>query len=174
MTRPLSPEKEHEFAKLSAFLDMYATHFMKSDPSSPSHPTNSLSRISAAVGKSKALVGLRQAINDSLEGLRDLTPEHVTQLDATLRAAGIITLAELRRRYSRQYKALFRRGTLRNETEYYLAKGVLCDCGETLEPAEAEQLGAMLLAFEQAANNSFKPNPLRSFKTPSGFSGGSA
>jgi hypothetical protein len=24
------------------------------------------------------------------------------------------------------------------------------------------------------SNNSFKPNPLRSFKTPSGFSGGSA
>ena len=27
---------------------------------------------------------------------------------------------------------------------------------------------------EPSANNSFKPNPLRGFKTPSGFSGGSA
>jgi hypothetical protein len=29
-------------------------------------------------------------------------------------------------------------------------------------------------SYRFTANNSFKPNPLRSFKTPSGFSGGSA
>jgi hypothetical protein len=29
-------------------------------------------------------------------------------------------------------------------------------------------------ALAASSNNSFKPNPLRSFKTPSNFSGGSA
>jgi hypothetical protein len=32
----------------------------------------------------------------------------------------------------------------------------------------------MCISNASAPNNSFKPNPLRSFKTPSGFSGGSA
>jgi hypothetical protein len=35
-------------------------------------------------------------------------------------------------------------------------------------------LGALYLKQGLSSNNSFKPNPLRSFKTPSGFSGGSA
>ena len=162
MTRPLSPEKEREYAELSAFLDVYATYFLKVDPASPAHPTNAGKQIATAVGKAKALVGLRQAINDSLEGLlQDLSPEQVAQLDAALHATGIVTLTELCRRHSRQYKALVRRGSLRNETEYYLAKGVFCDCAAFLSSEEAERLGAMLLAFEQAANNSFKPNPLR-------------
>ncbi len=46
-------------------------------------------------------------------------------------------------------------------------------------PSNASQigfLGGLLLAcfIARRSNNSFKPNPLRSFKTPSGFSGGSA
>jgi hypothetical protein len=69
MTYAMSAEREREYADLSAFLDMYATHFRKIDPTDPRHPTNAGLRIFAAVGKSKALVGLRQAINDSLEGL---------------------------------------------------------------------------------------------------------
>jgi quinol monooxygenase YgiN len=39
-----------------------------------------------------------------------------------------------------------------------------------LEPIEDQ----LIPIKELAPNNSFKPNPLRSFKTPSGFSGGSA
>ena len=78
----MSAEREREYADLGAFLDMYATHFRKIDPADPRHPTNAGTRIAAAVGKSKALVGLRQAINDTREDLQVLTPEQVSKLDS--------------------------------------------------------------------------------------------
>jgi hypothetical protein len=161
MARQMSPEKEREYAELNAFLDIYATHVMKIDPKSPAHPTNAGERIVAAVGKAKALVGLRQAINDTLEGLQDLSAEQLRPLDIALKQAGIVTITELRRRYSRQFKAILKRGSIRNETEYYMIKATLDDCAGSVAQAEREQLGSMLLAYEQAANNSFKPNPLR-------------
>ena len=154
MARPVSQEREREYAELNAFLDMYATHFMKIDPASPTHPTNAGKRIVAAVGKSKALIGLRQAINDSLEALQDLTPEQVAQLDRALRQSGIITLTELRRRHSRKYKAIFKRGVIRNEMEYYMVKAVLDGCAVSLSDTELTHLGSMLMTFEQAANKS--------------------
>ena len=157
----MSAEREREYADLGAFLDMYATHFRKIDPADPRHPTNAGTRIAAAVGKSKALVGLRQAINDTREDLQVLTPEQVSKLDSLLIDAGIVTLSELRRRYSRQYKAILRRGKIRNDTEYYLVKGISDECADLLNEAEIDQLRSMLLAFELAANNSFKPKPLR-------------
>jgi hypothetical protein len=161
MARQISVEKEREYAELNAFLDMYATHFMKIDPADPVHPTNVGRRMVAAIGKSKALVGLRQAVNDAVEDLQDLNHKQVEILDSALRQAGIVTLTELRRRHSRKYKAILKRGSVRNETEYYMVKAVLDDCSESLASEEMEQLGSILLAFEQAANNSFKPNPLR-------------
>ncbi len=114
MAGRISDEKVREYAELNAFLHMYATHFMKIDPASPVHPTNVGKQIVAAVGLSKALVGLRQAINDSLEGLQDLAPEQVEQLDMSLRQSGIITLTELRRRHSREVRG---RSEARRDTQ---------------------------------------------------------
>lgn len=151
MTRPMSEEKEREYAELSAFLDMYATHFMKLDPKSSIHPTNVGTQIVEAVGKSKALVGLRQAINDSVDGLQDLTYEQVAQLDTALRGAGIVTLTELRRRHSRKYKSILKRGLIRNDTEFYLIKAILDDCADMLAGPERDNLASMLLAFEHGS-----------------------
>src|SRR5690606_2666867 len=119
MASRISKEHELEHAELSACLDMYATHILKIDPNDPAHPTNAGKQIVAAVGMAKALVGLRQAITDSLEALEGLPLQTVTQLDQALRQAGIVTLTELRRRHSRKYKAILKRGHIRDEMEYY-------------------------------------------------------
>lgn len=152
MTRKISPEKDHEYEELSAFLDMYVTHFLKIDSANPVHPTNVGRSIVASVGKSKALTGLRQAINDTLDDLKDIPPELVIQLDTALRASGIVTLTELRRRYSRQYRGILKRMKIRNETEYYLVKAVLEDVESPVTKSDKSALGEMLLVFEQESS----------------------
>jgi hypothetical protein len=149
MARRMPDEKLREYEELNAFVDMYATHFGKIAPESPSHPTNVGKRIVATVGMSKALVGLRQAVNDCLEGLQDLLPKEIETLDAALRQAGIVTLTELRRRHSRNCKAVLKRGAIRNETEYYLVKAALDERTEVLSATEIAHLGTMLFAYEQ-------------------------
>lgn len=157
----MSPEKEQEFDELRRFVDMYATNFMKIDPANSIHPSHVSQRIIATVGRSEALVGVRQAANDCLEGLQDLTLDEVRELDAALRTAGIITLSELRRRQSGKYKGILKRGRIRTETEYYMIKAVLDDCSASTSQDEVQNLDSMISSYELAVNNSFKPRPLR-------------
>lgn len=146
----MSPERELEYAELSAFVSAWATDFFGIDPASEMHPSNALVRIAAAEGKSKALAGLRQAANDAVESSRTLTPAQASAFDARLRLAGIVTLSEMRRRHSRQYKSILKLGEIRSEMEYYLVKGVLASCVDALGPADQAALASMLLAFEQS------------------------
>jgi len=53
--------------------------------------------------KKMALNGLRQAINDCVEMSSRFDPAEVQKLDSQLRSHGIVTLSELRRRYSKGY-----------------------------------------------------------------------
>ncbi len=71
MSRKMSPEREREYEELHAFLDFISTHVSGIDPADPIHPTNVSKRIVAEFGKSKALEGLKQAVNDTVEGLGD-------------------------------------------------------------------------------------------------------
>jgi hypothetical protein len=51
----------------------------------------------------------------------------VERLDSQLRGRGLITLSELRRRYSKNYTRIIRRGRIKNEVEYYLIRNVIED-----------------------------------------------
>ncbi|KFL35704.1 hypothetical protein [Arenimonas donghaensis] len=153
----MSAEKEREYAELNAFVDMYATHFMKIGPADPMHPTNVGRHMVATLGKSKALVGLRQAASDAVEALQDFDHQQVEVLDSALKRAGIVTLTELRRRHSRKYKSILKRGSVRNEAEYYLIAAVMNDCSDSLDSQEIDRLNSILSNFEKAADQSFKP-----------------
>ena len=151
MPRRPSPEKEREYAELAAFLDLWSTHVNKIDPGNPAHPTNVGREILAQYGFSKALEGMRQAINDTLEDLPDLSPESIRELDAILQSGGVVTITELRRRCSSRYRTILKRGALRNETDYHLVKNILDDVDSSIDAAERDHLCTMLLAFEQRA-----------------------
>jgi hypothetical protein len=69
--------------------------------------------------------GLRQAINDVIERSRHLDPRVVRTMDVELAAQGLVTLSELRRRFSREYAQILRRKRISNEIEYYLIRGVV-------------------------------------------------
>ena len=65
MPRTMSPEREREYAELHAYLDYFSTHISGIDPSDPIHPTNVGRGIVEKYGRSKALDGLKQAVNDA-------------------------------------------------------------------------------------------------------------
>lgn len=148
MPRRIPPEREREYAQLRAFLDFYSTNVSGIDPADPSHPTNVGERIVAAYGKSKALDGLKQAVNDTVEELVDQPREYVEKLDASLREAGLLTFSEIRRRYASSYKRILKRGSIKDDTEYYLISGVLADFTTSADDNERAILGRLVSEYE--------------------------
>lgn len=148
MPRPMSPEREKEYAELHAYIDFYATNVWGIDSASPSHPTNAGKEIVEKFGKSKALDGLRQAANDTIEMVSNQPEEVVAKLDAALKAAGLLTISEVRRRYSATYKRILRRGMIRTDIEYYIIKGVAVDQAIPISQSERHALEEMLFAYK--------------------------
>lgn len=147
MPRTMLPEREKEFAELHAFVDFYATHVELIDPSHPSHPTVVGVDIVREYGRSRALEGLRQAVHDIVEEAADLTPAEVTRLDTVFAEAGRMSVSEARRRYASMYKRVLKRGSIRSETEFYLATGVLADMTSSATAEERRSLEKMVAAF---------------------------
>lgn len=145
MPRPMSPERE--YTELHGFLDFVSTHVLGIDPADPVHPTNVGKTVVAKFGKSRALEGLRQAVNDTIEMLRNQSLAYVQTLDAALRERQLITLSEVRRRYAALYKRVLKRGKIKTETEYYLIAGLLADGSSQLTEAERLQLESLATAY---------------------------
>jgi hypothetical protein len=93
--------------------------------------------------------GLRQAINDCVEMSLHFDHAEVEKLDSQLRSRGIVTLSELRRRYSKSYAKIMKRGQIKNEAEYYLARNVLHDPTEKT-PEERKLLERLISDYESA------------------------
>ncbi|MFC3684668.1 hypothetical protein [Hydrogenophaga luteola] len=149
MPRQMSPEREREYAVLHAYLDFYSTHVAGIDPASPTHPTTVGRRIVEEYGRSKALEGLKQAVNDTVEQLRDQPLEYIQRLDAELRERGIVTFSEVRRRYASSYKRILKRGNIKTETEYYIIAGVLADFSSFASSEERAVLDKLVAQYEQ-------------------------
>jgi len=150
----MSPDREREYAELNAYLDWYSTNVSEIDPADPVHPTNVGKRIVAEYGKSRALDGLKQAVNDTVEELVDQPPDFVENLDASLREAGLLTFSEVRRRYASSYKRILKRGSIKNDTEYYLIAGVLADFTNSADDDERSTLGRLVSDYEGSVERS--------------------
>lgn len=152
MARSMSPAREKEFEELVAFLDFHYEVFTKPKlpPYSAERPSlrSEVERIAREFGRSKALEGMRQAANDVLEELSDLTSEGVKLLDKALSEAGVITLSEMRGRYSALYQRVLRRGKIKTETEYYLVNGLVVDQTSALKDEEHRVLQCMISVYE--------------------------
>jgi hypothetical protein len=149
MGRPMSPERETEFAELQRFLAHFATRVMGLDRAQSSHPSNALSEIATKFGKSKALDGLRQAIGDCIEMTQDRTRDWVQRFDEECVALGLVTLSQLRVRYWSKYKAILKRGRIKDETEYYLVAGIANDLSAPISAADRAMLERLLRQFEE-------------------------
>jgi len=138
-----------EYEELKLFLSFYSRHFMSADklPAElrPEARLEQLEKMSA----SRAAQGLRQAINDIIESNRRLDQSEVKALDARLRDNGIVTLSELRRRFSSRYAKIMKKKSISDETEYYLVAGIVNDGATDITHQERDTLHRMLRDFEE-------------------------
>jgi len=144
----MSPEREKEYAELLGFLDFHSKHLAKNHPTGGIDLVTEAKRIAEKYDRSKGLEGLRQAANDVIEELSNLTPDSVKLVDEALRAASLRTLSELRREYGATYRKILRRGSIKTETEYYLANRFVVDLASAVPPVERKLLQEMVEAYE--------------------------
>lgn len=88
------------------------------------------------------------AVNDVVEMSSDWKPSQLAEADARFAAVGALTLSEVRRRYSKKYLQVLKRGAIRSEAEYYLIKGIADGAGIEPGATESKQLQAMMSDFE--------------------------
>ena len=151
MARSISPEKLREYDDLKRFFIHWQTHLSSYRPYAidhPHNPINVLAGLERQLGVPRALVGLKQAVNDILEGCEDFSPKQIAGADASLAEAGAQTLTQLWHGRSRQYKAILRRGRLRDETEFYLVSSILSDTASQVPSSERERLSNMVASYE--------------------------
>ena len=147
----MSTAAEREYEELLAYLSFFATNVKRVEPTSSSHPANAIKEIVERFGKSKALVGLRQATNDTVEQMQGWNSKAVGILDQALQAANTLTASEVRRRYSSSFSKVVKRGSIKTETEYYLVTGVVNDIASEVSVQERLSLEHMLAAYEAGA-----------------------
>ena len=148
MPRTLSPQSELEFEELTAFLRFYLVEIKGN---SAALLQQSATEIIEKFGRSKALAGLRQATNDTIEELTGASDEAVALIDQALAERGLVSFTELRRRYSAHYKRLLKRGSIRDETEFHLVSGIVSDASAKMPGEERVQLQRMIDAYERDA-----------------------
>ena len=147
----MAPERESEYNELLDYVGLFATTVWRIDPASAAHPANVVAGIVQRLGKSRALVGLRQAANDTIEETSNWNSEARDVVDKAFRAAGVAPLSEITRRYSAGYKRIVKRGFTKNETEYHLIHAILVDQGSAIADDERTCLQKLAEAFEQTA-----------------------
>jgi len=146
--RKISDEREREFEELFLFLEYYSTNYYHIDRNDDIHPSNVLVEIVEKYGKSKALQGLKQSINDTIEETKNFKLNDIKKLDFELTSKGIVSLSTLRQRYWSKYRKIMKRGGVRNEPEYYLVNGLLCDLSSNITEEERKLLSKLAGTFE--------------------------
>src|SRR5262245_37645810 len=143
---------EQEYDELRAFFVAWFEDFPPA-ASLPAwgHPVAML-KVTEASSRSRARLGLGMAIKDILEESWSFPPTKVADLDAKFSARNILPLSELRRRYSRQFRGILKRGKIRTETEYYLVQGILASFTAEATETERELLTKLSVAYEQRAS----------------------
>lgn len=137
-----------DYEKLKVFMGKFADwYWVRPDMPPEVHPLFVLGGFEKS-SLANAKKGLQTAINDIVEDTTDWTPGQVAEADARFAAAGTFTLSEVRRRYSKKYLQILKRGVIRSETEYYLVKGIVDGAGIEPGATEATQLQAMMNDFE--------------------------
>ncbi|MGJ7606264.1 hypothetical protein ACSFA7_18130 [Variovorax sp. LT1R20] len=156
MTEKLSlADYENLKVFLGKFFDWYDAKPEMPPEVHPLHVAASIEKQSM----SNAKKGLQMALNDIAEDTTKWSPERVAEADARFAAEGTFTLSEVRRRYSKKYLQILKRGVIRSEIEYYLVKGIIDGGGIEPGATESTQLQAMLNDFEARLAATLKQKP---------------
>lgn len=137
-----------DYQLLKIFFDRHFDWYTPKYPTTPPGPPSQFLENIEKTSLANAKKGLQMAINDMVEDTSNWTPEAVAAADARFAAAGTFTLSEVRRRYSKKYLQILKRGVIRSETDYYLLKGIRDGGGIEPGATEGQQIEALMAAFE--------------------------
>jgi hypothetical protein len=143
-TEKLSPV---EYEKLKVYLGLHVDWFFPKLGTNPDkHPLLFLANLEKK-SMANARRGLIMAINDIVEVTSDWDLERIADADVKFASHGTFTLSELRRRYSKQYAKVLKRGEIRSDTEYYLLKGLMDSGVLAIHAEENRKIETMLFEF---------------------------
>ncbi|MDJ0982389.1 MAG: hypothetical protein QNI94_12245 [Kiloniellales bacterium] len=153
-------EKRREYEELTAFFDRflfhyYSIHGMKSSAEGSRDPRFESDEWKKAeieyYGLPSLLSGAKEAANDMIQMSVDMTADQVRRIDAALRVDGVLTLSEVRVRYSGRYKSILKRGRIRSDMEFRMVAGILADVESTIPTEERARLERLSFEYEQKA-----------------------
>jgi hypothetical protein len=97
----------------------------------------------------RAIANVRTSVNRIVAQAYRWSASQIGRFEAELSENDIVSLAELRDRFQKEYKAIVKRGEIRDLVEYYMAKELV----EDTRPAtrrEREKLEEMMAVFGEA------------------------
>jgi hypothetical protein len=139
--------QDDEYAELRGFFEAFsAKYFPKNNLPADRQPLALLAVLEKA-GRATALRQLRQMVTDCVEMARALPEDEAHRFDLELTERGIVGLAAMRRRYSRSYRQVLKRGEIRTEDEYRLVRAIADDSTD-IPTDERAVVEGMLRAYE--------------------------
>jgi hypothetical protein len=131
-----------EYQELKKFALFYLDHFKGYSAAADMEVLEKMSY-------RKAVQGVRQAVGDVIEMTARVDLAELKKIDDTLKSHNAVTLSEIRKRFSRVYAGIVKRGRIRSDTEYYLVRGIFEDGFDRMANEEQERVGKMIAEFEE-------------------------
>lgn len=134
-----------DYEPLKAFFAWMADRVLEIPPglAPEDRPLGSLERTEAR-SMASARSGLASAIGDIVELTEGISAKDLSAFDEALIAEGLPSLSAVRARFGRAVAAIFRRGEIRSEDEYYALRNV----AELLPEEEQTMAWNLLARFE--------------------------
>jgi hypothetical protein len=152
VTRRLPDEKAAEYARLKLFLELWHTLVCPESLASLGDarvlPHNVLTEAEKTTSKSRLLIGVRQAVNDTLEDAEDFDAPRISRADALLEQRGAPTLTSLLVGRRKSLHKVLRRGAIRNDTEFHLVNAALVEMANPNKAAERDTLSTLVAEYE--------------------------
>lgn len=140
--------RDDEYAELKRFFEAFSTrYFPKNNLPADRQPLALLAVLEKA-GQTAALRQLRQMVTDCIEMARALPEDEAHRFDVELAERGIVGLSTMRRRYSKRYRQILKRGEIRTEDEYRLMWPI-ADESTDIPKDERALVESMLRAYEE-------------------------
>jgi hypothetical protein len=140
---------DDDYLRLKAFLKLYnATYRDMSFLPPELRPEHLLAELEKEDPR-RAVANVRTEVNRIVAESFRWSPSHMAHVEAELSARGIISLAALKERFQKEYKAIIERGELTDLVDYYMAKELVSDTRPATRH-EREALEMMMADFEEA------------------------
>lgn len=138
---------------MSVYLDekLFASIFIEKYLNLESVPREErpMERLAAleAKGPKSAAKALAEAISDLLVMAAQFSPEEVAEFEQVLKDSGAPSLADMRIKYSKRYRALIQKRVISNDRDFYFLKNV-ADSADLSEEDKSKVL-ALISKYER-------------------------